>query len=93
MLARGYKFLPVNLLKSEAFAFKPEDGKIRMPFSALGGLGDKAAEKIVSVRENDEFLSIEDLSMKAGLSKAVIEILRNAGALEGMSETNQLSFF
>ena len=93
MLARGYKFLPVDLFKSEAFAFKPEDGKIRMPFSALGGLGDKAAEKIVSVRNSETLLSVEDLAMKAGLSKAVIEILRNAGALSGMSETNQLSFF
>ena len=93
MLARGYKFLPVDLFKSEAFAFKPENGKIRMPFSALGGLGDKAAEKIVAIRNSETFLSIEDLSMKAGLSKAVIEILRGAGALDGMSETNQLSFF
>lgn len=93
MLARGYKFLPVDLFKSEAFAFKPEDGKIRMPFSALGGLGDKAAEKIVSVRDSETLLSVEDFAMKAGLSKAVIEILRNAGALNGMSETNQLSFF
>ncbi|MCI6841646.1 MAG: PolC-type DNA polymerase III [Clostridiales bacterium] len=93
MLARGYKFLPVDLFRSDAFAFKPENGKIRMPFSALGGLGDKAAEKIVSVRENETFLSIEDLAMKAGLSKAVIEILRGAGALNGMSETNQLTLF
>lgn len=93
MLARGYKFLPVDLFRSDAFAFKPENGKVRMPFSALGGLGDKAAEKIVSVRENEEFLSIEDLAMKAGLSKAVIEILRGAGALNGMSETNQLTLF
>ena len=93
MLARGYKFLPVDLFRSDAFAFKPENGKVRMPFSALGGLGDKAAEKIVSVRENETFLSIEDLAMKAGLSKAVIEILRGAGALNGMSETNQLTLF
>ena len=93
MLARGYKFLSVDLFRSDAFAFKPENGKVRMPFSALGGLGDKAAEKIVSVRENETFLSIEDLAMKAGLSKAVIEILRGAGALNGMSETNQLTLF
>ena len=93
MLARGYKFLPVDLFRSDAFAFKPENGKVRMPFSALGGLGDKAAEKIVSVRENETFLSIEDLAMKAALSKAVIEILRGAGALNGMSETNQLTLF
>jgi len=93
MLYRGLEFLPVDLFRSEAFAFKPENGKIRMPFSALGGLGDKAAEKIVAIRNEMTFLSVEDLSMKAGLSKAVIEILRSAGALSKLTETNQLSFF
>ena len=93
MLARGLKFLPVNLFKSEAFAFKPEDGKIRLPFSSLAGLGEKAAEKIVEVRNRENLLSIEELQMKAGLSKSIIDLLRKNGALEGLSETNQLSFF
>ncbi len=93
MYARGLKFLPVDLFKSDAFAFKPEDGKIRMPFTALGGLGEKAAEKIVEVRDRENLLSIEELQMKAGLSKAVIDLLRKNGALGGLNETNQLSFF
>ncbi len=93
MLSRGLQFLPVDLHKSEAFAFKPEDGKIRMPFTSLGGLGERAAQKIVEVRNREELLSIEELQMKAGLSKSIIELLRKNGALKGMSETNQLSFF
>ncbi len=93
MYCRGLKFLPVDLFKSEAFAFKPEDGKIRMPFTAIGGLGEKAAEKIVEVRNNDRILSIEELKNKAGLSKAVVDLLRKHGAFGDLTETNQLSFF
>ena len=93
MYARGLKFLPVDLFKSDAFAFKPENGKIRMPFTALGGLGEKAAEKIVEVRDRENLLSIEELQMKAGLSKAVIDLLRKNGAFGDLTETSQLSFF
>ncbi|MBO7170004.1 MAG: hypothetical protein J6W28_02375, partial [Clostridia bacterium] len=92
-LARGIRFLPVSLYHSDTTAFLPENGKIRMPFNALGGLGDSAAEKIVQVREEGEIYSIEDLRLRAGLSKAIIELLRSCGALEGLSETNQLTFF
>ena len=93
MYARGLKFLPVDLFKSDAFAFKPEDGKIRMPFTALAGLGDKAAQKIVEVRDRENLLSIEELQTKAGLSKAVVDLLRKNGAFGDLTETNQLSFF
>ncbi len=92
-LARGIRFLPVNLYHSDAKAFLPENGKIRMPFNALGGLGESAAEKIVQTREEGEIYSVEDLRLRAGLSKSVIELLRSCGALEGLSETNQLTFF
>ena len=93
MYSRGLKFLPVDLFKSEAFAFKPEDGKIRMPFTALAGLGEKAAEKIVEVRNSENLLSIEELQIKAGLSKSVIDLLRKNGAFGDLTETSQLSFF
>ena len=92
-LARGIRFLPVSLYHSDTSAFLPENGKIRMPFSALGGLGESAAEKIVQVRSEGDIYSIEDLRLRAGLSKAIIELLRSCGALEGLSETNQLTFF
>ncbi len=92
-LSRGIRFLPVNLHHSDSSAFLPENGKIRMPFNALGGLGESAAEKIVQVRSEGEIYSVEDLRLRAGLSKSVIELLRSCGALEGLSETNQLTFF
>ncbi len=92
-MARGVKFLGVDLKKSDAKAFLPENGKIRMPFNSLVGLGDAAAEKIVETRQKYEIYSIEDLRMRSGISKAVIEILRRNGVLDGLTETNQFTLF
>ena len=92
-LARGVKFLPVDLMKSDFKAFLPENGKIRMPFNSLPGLGDTAAEKIVEARDSEEIYSIQQLREKAGISKAIIELLRRNGVLDGLTETNQLSLF
>ena len=92
-LARGVQFLPVDLYKSDATAFLPENGKIRLPFAALGGLGEGAAQKIVEARADGEFFSIEELRERAKLNKSVIEILSRNGALKNLSETNQYTFF
>ena len=64
-----------------------------MPFNSLSGLGDTAAQKIVEARNAGEIWSVEDLRQRAGLTRAVIDVLRSAGVLDGLTETNQLSFF
>ena len=92
-MARGVQFLNVNLKKSHATAFLPEDGKIRMPFNSLSGLGDTAAEKIISAREEYDLYSVEELRLRTGISKSVIEILRRNGVLDGLNETDQYSIF
>ena len=92
-MARGVKFMGVDLQKSDATAFLPEDGKIRMPFNSLPGLGDTAAEKIIEARQRYDLYSVEELRLRTGISKAVIEILRRNGVLDGLTETNQFSFF
>ena len=92
-MARGVRFLGVDLEKSDATAFLPEDGKIRMPFNSLPGLGDTAAHKIVEVREKQAIHSIEELRIKTGVSKTVIEILRRNRVLDNLTETNQLTLF
>ena len=92
-MARGIKFLPINIIKSESSAFVPENGAIRMPFSALAGLGENAAANIVAAREEEPFFSVEDLQIRAKLTKSVIEVLRKNKVLEGLDETDQLSFF
>ncbi len=92
-LARGVQFLGVDLMRSDATAFLPENGKIRMPFNSLTGLGDTAAEKIIEAREKYSIYSVEDLRERSGISKAVIEVLRRNNVLDGLSETNQMSLF
>lgn len=91
--ARGITFLPVSLEKSDAFAYLPENGGIRLPFSSLAGVGETAARNIASVRDEGDVLSIEELRIRAQVSKSVIDVLQNNGALKGLSETNQISFF
>ena len=94
MLARKIQVLPVDLHKSEAKMFKVEDGKIRLPFSSLAGLGESAAESLAQAgKENKSYMSVEDLQQKSKVTKAVIETLRSVGVLEGMSETSQMSLF
>ena len=92
-MARGVKFLNVDLKNSHASAFLPENGKIRMPFNSLPGLGDTAAAKIIEARDKFDIYSIEELREHTGISKAVIEILRRNHVLDGLSETNQFSMF
>ncbi len=93
LYARGLKFKKVDLYISEATKFTIEEDGIRPPISALQGVGDNAAKSIVEARKSGEFISKEDLRIRAKVSKTVIETLSNHGCLEGMSETNQLSLF
>ncbi len=91
--ARGIKFLGVDLYKSDASAFLPEDGAIRLPFSSIAGLGEAAAQNIIEAVKDGKFISRDDLRLRAGLSSGVMKLLEENGVLEGLQETNQLTFF
>ena len=95
MMARGVELLPVDIYKSRATEYYIEDGKIRMPFAALSGVGENAAKGIVAGREEcgAEFVSVDDFQVKTGASSAVVTALKEIGALEGLPETAQISFF
>ena len=93
MNMRGIRFLPVDLYRSDVHKFLIEDGNIRCPFISLPGLGESAAMPIAEARKGGEFLSIEDLKTRGKAGDSVIEILRSQGALQGLSETNQISMF
>ncbi|WP_024614721.1 PolC-type DNA polymerase III [Clostridium sp. Ade.TY] len=93
MYKRGFKFLKVDLYKSEATKFIIEEDGLRPPINALQGVGDNAAKAIVEARKDGEFISKEDLRLRSKITKTAVETLDNHGCLEGMSETNQLSLF
>ena len=71
MLARGIEFLPVDIYKSDARIYKIEDGKIRLPFGAVDGIGENAAISLAKAREDGggDFLSYDDLMARAGVGK------------------------
>ena len=93
MLARGYSFLPIDIYKSSATRYNIEDGKIRLPFAALRGVGESAAIALEQSRDGGEYLSVEDLQKTSGVTKAVIEALEGLGALKGLPKTTQISLF
>ncbi len=95
MKARGVEFLPIDLYKSDAKTFKIEDGKIRLAFSSLNGTGENAAKSIAAARDDGEgeFMCVDELQRRAGVSSSVIAALRESGALDGLPESMQISLF
>ena len=93
MYERGITFLPMDLYKSDAKKFKIENGALRPPLNSIPGLGTVAAEGIQRAREEDTFMSIDDLKIRAKIGDSVVEILKRYKCLEGMSQSNQLSLF
>ena len=93
MLARGISFLPISIGKSEATAFVPEDGKIRLPLCAMNGLGESVAEKIVDVVKSGEATTIEELRVKALVNKSIMDLLAKNNCFGDLPESDQITMF
>lgn len=93
MLSRGIELLPVDLYVSSASKFLAENGKIRLPFCSLAGVGGTAAESLEQARAGGKYLSIDDLITRSKVSTAVIDALEDAGALADLPKSSQLTLF
>ncbi len=91
MLSRGYEFKNIDLKTSEAHNFTVVEGKLQIPFKALKGFGEKAAENVVASRGKNPLYSVEDLKKIPGVNKSSIEALNELGVLDNMPKTNQFS--
>ncbi len=93
IFSRGIEILPVDLFRSDAKLFLPENGKIRLPFISIPGLGESAAISISQAVKEHSIYSVEDFKEKSGIGKGVLETLRANGVLDALPESNQLSMF
>lgn len=94
MYNRGFEMMDVSLTESNATEFKIVGDRLLPPLQAVKGVAENAAKQIVDAREREgEFLSIEDFRKKSGINRSAVEKLEAAGVFEGLSKTNQLSFF
>lgn len=93
MYSRGIDFTDVDLYKSHATRFEITPDGLRPPLNALPGLGENAAVAIMEEREKGEFRNIEELRLRTGATKSILEILESNGCLSGMPESTQVSLF
>ena len=92
--ARGFRFYPIDLYRSDAKKFIIHENGLIPPFNSLQGLGVTAAQGIVEGRSTvEEFKTQEEFREKTGLGKTLVELLKENGVLKGLPETNQLSLF
>ncbi|HZJ75467.1 MAG TPA: hypothetical protein VFD25_02650, partial [Clostridia bacterium] len=67
---------------------------LRLPFSAIPGVGTNAAKSMKKAREDGgKFSSIEDFQIRSGASASTIELLKQAGIFGELPESDQMSLF
>lgn len=94
MYERGIKFLPIDLYKSHATKFQMEEDGLRPPINSISGMGNVAAESIYNaVHEDPPISSVDNLKKRAKIGNATVDLLRKFGCLNGMTESDQVSFF
>ena len=85
ILQRGCEFLPIRIGKSRARIYVIEDGKIRLPFMALKGVGTAAANTLERATiDGQKYLSAEDL-------QAACSAISNAAKNDRQSEYGTVS--
>ena len=91
---RGFTFDPIDLYESHATKFLITEHGLRPPFTAIPGLGEVAACSMIEERQKGKFLSMDEIQMRCNkVSKAVIELLEQNGALGDLPRSSQMSFF
>ena len=90
---RGFKFLPIDLYKSDARKFAVSADGLIPPLNSLQGLGLNVAQSIVDGRKDGEFKTIEEFKSRTAAGSSIVELLKENGVLKGIPESDQMSLF
>ncbi len=77
----GIEVLPVDINRSRARC-TVADGRLRLGFMYVRGLGEKAISRIVAEREQSPYLSLEDFHLRTRMERKLAENLVLAGAFD-----------
>ncbi|MFV0380620.1 MAG: PolC-type DNA polymerase III [Breznakia sp.] len=95
MVLRGYRFMNLDINKSQATQFSIAEGQnaIYPSFVSVDGLGENVAYSIVEARKKHPFISKQDLQKRTLLSTTLIKKLDALGVLTSLQEENQMRLF
>ncbi|MBQ7059146.1 MAG: PolC-type DNA polymerase III [Firmicutes bacterium] len=91
--ARGLKFLPMDLYRSDHHKFQVIDGMLLPPFDTISGMGQTAARSITEARENGAFTTIDDFLERTKVSRTITDTMKDLGVFGDMPQTDQMSLF
>lgn len=81
----GVMVLPVDVNRSDGLC-TVESGKLRLGFRYVKGMGEAAVASLEKARSDAPFSSLQDLYLRTGLSRQVMENLILAGAMDSFGK-------
>ena len=93
MYARGISFVPIDIYKAKAReCIIIDETHIMPPISSVEGLGDKACEQVEEAARSGPFTSLDSFRELARVNKTSVDKMVELGILEGLPESDQLTF-
>jgi DNA polymerase-3 subunit alpha (Gram-positive type) len=91
--ARGFRFLPIDITRSDSRNFRIVDNGLMPALKTIAGLGEKAADAVVEAVKDGAFTSRENFYQRTKVPKTVIEVMDRLKLLGDMPESDQISLF
>ena len=93
MYARGFEFMPIDIMRAKARSFQIIDGKLMPSLTSIDNMGEKAADAVEEAAKDGPFISRDDFRIRTRVSQTVIDKMHELGLFGDLPETNQISLF